>query len=220
MTRTKAALLVAVGISVLLIEGCAVAPKARCGFYTWKPGAQRPLNDISEAEGGFEATIERQYSTEHENMLLAIVEATYPVCHNSVLRQGLRRPKNAEQPTWWLSTLEGMRIPVTLTRASVEYLVDLIRAFRKGEFGGSSGLPQKAATLEYYAEIESAQTALERGTGVLTKDLFVVRMELEWSSDCGPRCGLRFTRTRTALVHESGTLVEVLEDPWPPVLVD
>lgn len=61
------------------------------------------------------------------------------------------------------------------------------------------------------------------GAAELPRDLtgrFVVRLEMSWESDCGPRCGLRFTRTRTAVVSADGRVLEVLEDPLAPVVID
>ena len=205
--------------AAVTVTGCAsgVTPN----FLTWQPDINRPLRDVSERDGPFRATLERRYANRAEAVLLTLAEATYPLHPHSVILQGFERPKVGEHPKWWLSTVDGIRVPVTVTQGSVEYLLKLVRAFREGDFSGCDGIPQKMASLEYIAEIEPAITAMESfGDKAEMEGLFIVRMELIWSSDCGQRCGLHFTRTRTAVVHRSGRVVEVLEDPLPSVLVD
>lgn len=206
-------------LAMLLAEACSTGGMRR--FLTWEPDTRRPLSDVSDPNGPFRASLQRRYSSELENRLLAIVEATYPLYPRSLILPGFETPTGNEQPKWWLSSADGIQIPVGITRGSVEYFLGLIESFRKGDFSGSNGITQVKASLEYSAQIEPARTALEdAGDQDRLEDIFIVHMELEWSSDCGTRCGLRFTRTRIAVVHQSGKVLEILEDPLPPALLE
>jgi len=200
-----------------LIGGCTTGGILR--FLTWKPEANQPMDQVSEQEGAFRAKVDRQYASEAENKLLTLVEATYPLYPHSIILPGLNR--SAEEPGWWLSTAGGIRIPVMATRGSVEYLLKLVRAFRAGDFSEVGGVSQKEAVLVYSADIEPAESALEDAKGIRRiKELYLVRLELEWTSDCGPRCGLHFTRARTAVIQRDGKILELLEDPLPSFTVE
>lgn len=205
-------------MTVALLGGCASMREPN--FFVWPPHIDGSLQGVSELDSPFRATIDRRYTSEAERRLLAIVEATYPLYPRSLILEGFERPKPGAEPRWWLSTVDGIRIPLGVTRGSVEYFLSLIRSFRAGNFDACNGIVQKEAELEYTAEIEPAETAIENPGNERVKGLYIVRMELEWSSDCGQRCGLKFRRSRTAVVDRDGEVIEVLEDPLHPVDIE
>jgi len=200
--------------------GCPAQPEPR--YFTWTPSTSQPLDDAAERTGDFRVTIEREYASEAEERLLALVEATYPLYPDSILLTGFSRPTDGDAPRWWTSEVDGFRIPVAVTRAAVDYYLALVRSLQAGKTTGGGEIRQRTADLEYTASIQPAASALE-GATEHPRDLdgkYVVRLEMSWESDCGPRCGLRFTRTRTAVVSADGQVLEVLEDPLAPVVVD
>jgi len=204
---------------VLPLKGCS-SSRIESPFFTWSPVSNNPLQNASEGSGPFQASIVRQYEGDLEARLLARVEDTYPLFHDSVILRDFERPDDDDEPRWWTSEVDGARIPVAVTRLAIEYYLNLVRLLREDPTH-PGGVRQRSARLEYVAEIQPAAAALEDPTKV--KDLadkYIVYMEMSWTSDCGNHCGLRFTRTRTAVVSNNGAVLEVHEDPLAPFIIE
>lgn len=220
---TRSALLILLAFAPNPIQGESVC-SSQPGYFIWSPSAERPLDNVFE-QGNFRVAIERQYENEAQKKLLTLVEATYPIYPDSILIPGFNRPEEGSPPRWWTSEVDGIRIPVAVTRAAVDYYLDLIKSLRAADTTDtteSGNLRQRSAELQYTASIQPAAMALENvedHPGDLAGK-YIVRLEMSWESDCGLRCGLQFTRTRMAVVSGDGQVLEVLEDPLAPIMID
>ena len=180
-------------------------------FFVWEQDLAGRIDEVEDLTPPFIIVVDRDYEDEQQERLLAIAEATYPIHRKSIVVPPATRPRPKERARWWSSSFDGIKIPLAITKSAVDYYVGLVREFELGDFSQTPGVVQRSATLRYYSYIEPAESALESRKDL--SDLFYVRMELSWSSSCGELCGVSFERVRILVVHKSGKVVELVEDP-------
>ncbi len=114
---------------------------------------------------------------------------------------------------WWRDEFEGIRLPYSITKSAVNYYVNLIESFRKGEFEENGVHPQDSASFQYVVEIEKKLT-FERDGYVFKdkKNLYVIKLTLKWESYCGDLCAINFEKERIVVISNSGEVRAVFGD--------
>lgn len=111
---------------------------------------------------------------------------------------------------WWYSSFDGVRMPYALTNGAVNYYLELMRSFMKGDFSGSSKIAMTTASLKYTAAVTKHEVWKFQGREF--RDATVVEMKLDWSQYCGSLCAMGFTKHRFVVFDKAGNVKAVIGD--------
>lgn len=204
---------------LLVLTGCS-EPVGVCdplvGYY-YDYGDESPElpSSVVDTVGSFDIIIERlEYRA-----LVRKAETLFPPASEIL---GYRRGQDgaclSDEPLWWYTSFDGVRIPYAVTASAVAYYLNLIYLYREGDFDGAGTLPMIYASLEYHAKVHFWQTFI---TDTAKYDrVYVVEQELRWGSYCGMLCGLWFTKRRFVIFSEdTGALLGIIGDGVTGVVV-
>jgi hypothetical protein len=179
------------------------------------------LPDQSWEHGGFRLEIRREYEGDGQAELIRRAESEQPP-RKAVLaligdKASQKRVGVGEEPLWWFQTFDGIRIPYAITQEALLYYVQVMEAFREGDFVPSKGVAMKKAILEYSASV-SHHDAFEHSGRILEK-VDVVHMSLSWSQYCGGECAMAFHKERIVVFGKGGQVQAVFLDGETPYIV-
>jgi hypothetical protein len=175
--------------------------------------------------GRFRIHIERPTADSGEQRALLIAESITPdsasigrVAQSATLHTANeRRADSAKESSdrWWFSEFDGVRIPFAVTGAAVDYYIQRIRerSNQQNPFSASSRGNEHRGNLAYRARVTKVAASATAPGG------YLVRMDLEWSYYCGPRCALRFNHWREVSIAPDGRVISVRGDGPPSVMV-
>ncbi len=193
-----------------------VCTTARTRAAPLPPDIVLPLAKVDTA-GPFKIEVRRAVRDSLEVRLLQIAEETAPDA-DSLLAAARRWAARVRWPAppvetlrrdgWWYTEFDSIRVPFAITRSAVEYYLGLIHGWKSTNV--QSGFTWKVGSIRYRADIERG-----RGGGSLrrrSERTYVVNLHLEWTSLCGPTCGLAFIKQRTVELTPDGIVVSVKGD--------
>jgi hypothetical protein len=166
----------------------------------------------SNEQFGFE--IARTYQSDDEAALIAKAEGALADEEAIIATIGTEKlvaiGYQISEPLWWYQTFDGIRIPWAVTSDAVQYYLDVIMAFRDGNFSDTLGITMKKAYFGYEVSVNYLPK-LQVG-GLTVENVHMVTMKLSWSQFCGPECAMGFFKTRDVVFDSSGTLLFISGD--------
>ena len=194
-----------------------------------KPAPKTPAYTISNADLAialantdwknerYRVQIFRKFKNSREEELMRIAEATYPP-HQSVVESDRSSEADKKAPNlWWHGDFDGVRLPYAITTSAVIYYRQKIREFRAGDFKGSNNIEMLSAHMKYVSSIEY-RTTYQADKREL-RDVYLVKMQLDWSQFCGGTCAMAFNRQRTVVLSKAGAVFWVDGDGAQSVIV-
>jgi hypothetical protein len=172
------------------------------------------------AARAFVATVRREFRNPAEERLLRIAEETYPpakavasVADDRLDRKDLARQKRV----WWYDDFDGVRLPYAVTGDAVRYYLELTQAFGKGDWS-KTHIRMKRSDFSYSATISAGPTTYSKN-GLDFTGVYIVELKLGWSNYCGTTCACFFDLDRTVVLRPDGSVVCVIGDRKPMVVV-
>ena len=112
-------------------------------------------------------------------------------------------------PLWGSVGNDNVMVTDVITASGIKYYYDLSMSAREHQpfrnvFQMSSTSLKYTATSKHYAQWEHANTKYH--------DVYVVDLNLEWSSICGGLCGVGFTRNKLVVFDKKGNVIEMYLD--------
>ena len=213
-----------------------------CGLLTTFVGCKSPTESIEEEEieRSYTKTIERTYSNDFERALIDSAEAAYPP-RDSVIAaapSGMKEHIPASD-FWFYNSFDGILIPFAITQDAIHYYSTLIDSMNNGithQFITDAYFKYRV-NISYEEEFEFEKfekpdewpelvwlVFLEFGKNQLSthlyKNVYVVKMYMEWDHYCPEGCGMSITQLRIVLLDENGSVQEVfLDGNWFGVTV-
>lgn len=200
--------LMVVVVTLGSVVGCGSAP----GLSSPHGQDAHPTIVFEPPEPRYEERIQRIARDSLDAFLIAVAESHYP-SRDSVeavigrkAREGFERPP-MDEPVWWYTTFDRIRIPFAITGAAVEYYREVLRANREGRDFPEGGVHNVVVDLSYRAEVE--HHPVFRKEGLEFTDVYVVSMDFSWSNVCGILCALSIWRRQQTVLTDTGRVLYV-----------
>jgi hypothetical protein len=192
--------LVALGLS-LLLNGSLFAASPLPASYP----------DVVDTASGFKLMLQRHYSSPFELGLIIKAEESGTVkkfrarLHEREKKKARQMMESGHQP---IGPLEH---PAVVNGKMPIDFINLIHGFQKGDFSGVKPLVMTSASLDYRANVESADRRIisVNGKTKTLKNVLVVNSHLTWRHRCGEGCGLAYTEETTTIFDAKGRLLTV-----------
>lgn len=180
--------------------------------FVWKPDLSMRLPIMTWRDKNYRVQIERHFANAQEEMLLRRAEALYPA-RNDVIKAADWRPRQKEVAfpagaLWWYDSFDGVRIPYAVTARGALHYFNLIQQYRGKSPRGLAHFPMKSASLKYVSSIgQHANFTTFVGGKRQFRNVYVAKLQLEWSSYCGNLCALHFNKTRVVIIQNTGDYI-------------
>jgi hypothetical protein len=184
-------------------------------WFIYEPDLKLDVPNVNEQQGHYRIRIERSFKNAAEAEMLKKTEAVYgpQFKYIDVMR---RTPLAWAQdlsdeimPLWGVPANDNVIMCDVITSRAVRYYYDLSvssrenRRFRDVFPMSSTGL-KYTASIKYFDEWEHANSKYH--------EVYLADLNLEWSSRCGGRCGIGFTRNKLVVFNKQGEILDLYLD--------
>ncbi len=153
--------------------------------------------EAKETTPAYQIDLQRKGKSKEDRHYIKLAESLYP--DSETIRSYQKNKKSIWyfEKRWWVTELDGYRIPYSITGDTVNYYIDKYRGIKENLKKQQSLDPLKReykdrVNFHYNAEVIREKAA----DGAGDTEQVIVKLSMKWYVFCGQPCGWGFEKTR------------------------